>query len=172
MRIKFLVPVVILFISLASVFIVCWLAFVPCTPPGYIGPQFHGPLGPDSELVSLEEAQAGRPYLRLPPGLEPKETWMSTDAVSIIFTNGVRLDVEPAASPPDWKAIVHQTPGLKLISVRGHAGMGANPGVKWTWGRKLCYPGSVSWWENGLLLTLYSGDLSRKHLLRIAETIP
>ncbi len=100
------------------------------------------------------------------------EVKIHNQSLAIIFTNGAKLHVHQEEQPIRYAPSVDENPDLTLIIVKGHTGMGADPGTNETDGERYPYPGSVSWWENGLDIELYSDDQSLDELLRIAESIP
>lgn len=141
-------------------------------------PHFDGPL-PNGDKVSLTEAQVRVPYsIPLPQGLEIKGVWVSTTAadpaqrsVAVQFEGGLLLIIHQEAQSPDWDAVIATAPEFRKTSVNGYTGIGINPGSTEFDGRKYPHPGSVSWWVNGLEITLYSNTLPLQDLLKIAETM-
>lgn len=137
-----------------------------------------------AEKVTLSEAQARVLYtIPLPDVLASasiQEVWASTNSVApaqrsvaVIFSDGIKVIVHPAEDQsPDWDAIIADSPEFTRITIRGHPGMGTDPGVQEIRGRQYSYPGSVSWWVNGLLITIYSDTLSLGDLLKVAESVP
>lgn len=187
MKAKYIITGAILLIALTFGFLV-WYQGGQLSPvasgllEGYPKPEppsWDGPF-PFAEEVTLSESQDRMPFeISLPGYLKVQKVWASTAAVelenrslAILFTNGVELFIHQAEHPIEYVPVVNQNPQLKLIAVKGHTGMGADPGTIIGGGEEYRYPGSVSWWENGLDIELYSDDLSLDELLRIADSIP
>jgi hypothetical protein len=154
------------------------IAHIRQTLRSFFGPHLDNPLG-NGELVSLDEAQARLSFfIPLPDGFAVKEVWVSPEevasdnrAVAIQFENDLVLIIHQLANEPNWDGTGSSAPELAKISVNGHNGLGANPGIKFVAGKEYPYPGSVAWWMNGLDITLYSDTLHLEELLKIAETV-
>jgi hypothetical protein len=136
------------------------IAHIRQTLRSFFGPHLDNPLG-NGELVSLDEAQTRLSFtIPLPDGFAVREVWVSPEevasdnrAVAIQFENDLLLIIHQLANEPNWDGTVSSAPELAKISVNGHNGLGANPGIKFVAGKDYPYPGSVSWWMDGLYLS-------------------
>ena len=144
-----------------------------------LGPQITEPL-PNGIRVSFAEAQSriGRNEIPIPSGLNIRETWITNgnvdserQSVAIEFDSGILLIIHHMTTHPNWDGIISSTPELMKVSINGNTGVGANPGATHYNGKDYPYPGSVSWWMDGLYLSLYSDTLTLEELLKIAETV-
>ncbi len=143
-----------------------------------LSPQLNGPL-PNGEVVSLADAQAKTSYtIPLPEGVGIKQVWVSTNAanpseqsIAVQFNNDLLLIIHEMAKPPDWDGIIASTPEFAKIDVNGDPGIGTDPGFTRTSGKDYFHPGSVSWWVDGLNITLYSDTLLLEELLKVAQTV-
>lgn len=148
------------------------------TPAEPFSPQLVGPL-PNSEEVSLAEAQAKTSYaIPLPEAIEIKQVWVSTNAanpseqsIAVQFNSDLLLIIHEMAEPPDWEGIIASTPEFTKVDVNGNPGMGTDPGFTRSSGKDYFHPGSISWWVDGLNITLYSDTLSLEELLKVAQTV-
>lgn len=157
----------------------------------------EGPIYP-ADKMTLSEAQARVPFFIPLPTYLPNETavikevWVSTfkeardldsdryveqNSVAIVFSDGLEMIIHQTDSPSDWQAILaedaleHQPPVFRGITVNGRPGIGKNPGEQEIEGYRHPYPGSVSWWVDGLQISLYSDNLPLEELLRIATSM-
>ena len=123
---------------------------------------------PDGASVEIEEVWVSG--VQAPQGLE--ETYTELYSVALVFSDGCQMIIHQMDSPPDWDAIIaQQTPVFSEVSVNGHPGMGASPGVQEISGGQHRYPGSISWWADGLDITIYSNTLPLDELLKIANSL-
>ena len=123
---------------------------------------------PDGARVEIEEVWVSA--VQAPQGLE--ETYNELYSVAVVFSDGCQMIIHQTDSPPDWDAIIaQQTPVFSEVSVNGHAGIGASPGVQDIMGAQHRYPGSVSWAADGLHITIYSHTLPLGELLKIANSV-
>jgi hypothetical protein len=123
---------------------------------------------PDGASVEIEEVWVSA--VQAPQGLE--ETYTELYSVALVFSDGCQMIIHQMDSPPDWDAIIaQQTPVFSEVSVNGHPGMGASPGVQEISGGQHRYPGSISWWADGLDITIYSNTLPLDELLKIANSL-
>lgn len=143
-------------------------------------PEGGGPI--DGERVSLDVAQARVPWtIPLPTYLASAanltEVWVSTEEdveedrqVYLIFDNGLRISIGAEPTPPDFTTLAE--PPFQTLVVRGNPGFGKDPGVQQIEKHgEYKYPGSVTWWENGLMIHIY-GDLPMVELQKVAESMP
>lgn len=154
----------------------------PSAPDG--APPFLG-----AELVTSEEAQTRSAYhIPLPEGIAIEEVWMESKktktasngnsselptklSVAIQFENDIFLRIRPRNGQPDWDKLIEQDKDFQKISVNGIPGSGAEPGVEIYDDEAFFRRGSVSWWADNLLYTLYTDTLSLEDLLKVAETL-
>jgi hypothetical protein len=154
---------------------------------------WEGPIYP-ADKVTLSEARTRVPFT-IPvrtslPGaatVEIEEVWVSAIqapldldeenytelySVAVVFSDGCQMIIHQMDSPPDWDAIIaQQTPLFSEVSVDGHPGIGASPGVQEIMGEQHRYPGSISWWADGLEINIYSDTLPLEELLQIANSL-
>ncbi len=154
---------------------------------------WEGPIYP-ADKVALSEARISVPFtIPLPTSLpdavsvEIEEVWVSVVqapldldeevytelySVAVVFSDGCHMIIHQMDSPPDWDAIIaQQTPVFSKVTISGHAGMGTSPEVQEIMGGQHRYPGSVSWWVDGLDITIYSETLPLEELLEIANSV-
>ncbi len=151
---------------------------------------WEGPIYP-ADKVTLSEAKARVPFAipfpaRLPDAAAIEEVWVSTvqapldlgnevyverHSVAVVFSDGCQMIIHQMDSPPDWDAIIAQTPVFSKVTVNHHPGMGTSPGVQEMRGEQRPYPGSVSWWVDGLQITIYSDTLPLEEVLKIANSV-
>ena len=147
-----------------------------------------------AERVTLSEARTSVPFtIPLPTSLpdaasvEIEEVWVSAVqapldldeeiytelySVAVVFSDGCQMIIHQMDSPPDWDAIIaQQTPVFSKVTINGHPGMGTSPGVQEIMGGQHRYPGSVSWWVDGLDIAIYSETLPLEELLEIANSV-
>jgi hypothetical protein len=143
-------------------------------------PENGGPI--DGERVPLEVAQARVPWtIPLPSYLANKanltEAWVSPEEdvvedrqVYLIYDNGLRISIWPQELSPDFTALAE--PPFQTLVVHGNPGRGTDPGIQQIEKHgEHKYPGSVTWWENGLILNIY-GDFPLEELQKVAESMP
>lgn len=141
-------------------------------------PESGGPI--DGEKVSLDVAKARIPWtVPLPTykvsNADLVEVWVSgeNDApkerqIYLIYADGLEISIWPEAQSPDfssWEAPFH------AVKVKGISGVGTEPGVQKVEDEEQKYPGSVTWWQNGLVINIY-GDFPLTELLKVAESMP
>ncbi|NIN66403.1 MAG: hypothetical protein GTO63_17275 [Anaerolineae bacterium] len=154
---------------------------------------WEGPIYP-ADKVTLSEARTRVPFaIPLPTSLrdarsvEIEEVWVSAvqapldldeeiytelTSVAVVFSDGCQMIIHQMDSPPDWDAIIaQQTPVFSKVTINDHPGMGTSPGVQEIMGGQHRYPGSVSWWVDGLEITIYSETLPLEELLEIANSV-
>jgi len=135
----------------------------------------------EGEKVALEVAQARLPWsIPLPShtisSATLTETWVSFENFNpadrqlyLIYSNGLRISIWHEPVPLDfstWEA------PFRTVTVKGITGIGKDPGTQYVEGYgENRYPGSVTWWENGLLITIY-GEFPAEQLIQVAESMP
>ena len=133
--------------------------------------------------VSLGEAIARSPYtLPIPEvsaaGEGPSNIWVSgmgsqseSHQVYLVYDSGMRVSVSgqpPAIDYREW-----EMESFRPASVRGIPASGKDAEVKTTEaGEGVSAPASLSWWVNGVYISVYHPRMSMDDLLEIAETIP
>lgn len=137
-----------------------------------------GPI--DGEKVSMDVAQARLPWtIPLPTfqigNTQLGEVWVSHEDIApqerqvyLIYANGLEISIWPEAQSPDfssWEAPFH------AVKVKGISGVGTEPGVQKIEDEEQKYPGSITWWQNGLVINIY-GDFPLAELLKVAESMP
>jgi len=98
--------------------------------------------------------------------------WNQRDRqVYLVYSNGIEISIWPQSLAPDYAAAVE--PPFKLVNVRGASGLGKEAGVQQIEGHgENEYPASVTWWEYGLVVNIYSYSHSLDQLIAIAESMP
>ncbi len=133
--------------------------------------------------VTLEVAQQRTPYV-LPVPTETitqatlKEAWVSLDSVPaefrqayLIYSNGLRVSIGGRPDPIDFDSF--KDPSFQAIRINGIPGSGKDPGTaQLEIGGQVAVPGSVSWWINGVWISIYHDNMSMAQLLRVAESMP
>lgn len=142
-------------------------------------PEGGGPIV--GEKVPFEVAQARIPWtIPLPrhtiSNAELVEVWVSNEniplqgrQVYLIYSNGLEISIWPEEIQPDFS---NEEPPFQGLTVNGKPATGKDPGVAQVEGHgEVSYPGSVSWWTNGLSIHIY-GDFPMAELLKVAESMP
>jgi len=135
------------------------------------------------DRVTLAEAQARLSWsIPLPSETlgesELVEAWVSPAdwdvrdrQVYLIYGSGIEISIWGQSLAPDYAAALE--PPFRLVNVRGTLGLGKEAGVQQIEGHgEHEYPASVTWWERGLVVNLYSFSYSLAELIAVAESMP
>lgn len=144
-------------------------------------PLSEGPIVGDR--ATLEDAQARLSWNIPLPSItwgesQLIEVWvspanwdMSDRQVYLIYSNGLEISIWGQSLAPDYAAALE--PPFRLVNVRGTSGLGKEAGVQQIEGHgEHEYPASVTWWERGLVINIYSYSHSLDQLIAVAESMP
>lgn len=124
---------------------------------------------PESAALEIGEVWVSGSQVPLDLG---EEVYRELHSVAVVFTNGCQMIIHQMDSPPDWDGVIaQQSPIFSNVTVDGRPGMGTSPGVQEITGGQHRYPGSVSWWADGLQITIYSDSLPLEELVKIANSV-
>jgi hypothetical protein len=164
---------------------------------GYVPVLAWDPEGPiPGEKVTLDEARRRVPFEIPVPGYLPGEaalvevyasaidTPREMRQAALVYANGIYIMMHYEEMALSYDSSVREHPDIfKPVDVRGHAGVGAEPGLERSCVRKApseeweCQdgpglrPGLVEWQAGGLVVAIYSYDYPLAELLRVAESM-
>lgn len=150
--------------------------------PRPVGPPDGAPIFGDK--VPLEVARARTRYTIPIPAdtataAELTEVWVSPEAdspgyqqVYLIYSNGLEMSIGGrTAYPMDFTSLTY--PPFQAITVKGAPRRANDPFVTQTKYRgEVKGRGTVSWWVNGVWISIRHRELSMDQLLRVAESMP
>ena len=147
-----------------------------------------GPPIPGGDKVTLEEARRRTPYtIPIPPrsaaGADIEEIWATEEdtrpeakMVRIVYSNGLEIAVYAREEELDLHKPSLVDDVFSTTTVRGIKASGTDAFVDRIdlgEGEFATYnvPGSVSWWVNDVIITLYHPTLTLRELEKIAEAM-
>ena len=139
-------------------------------------PAFSGPI--DGDQVSLDEARRRIDYSISAPeesvvGAELQEVWVTDELgqVYLIYANDLQVSMSGHPELIDYSELADDP--FKATVVRGSAAIGKDTTLrKLSSGEYLRIKARLSWWVNGVDITIYHKSLSMDELKTIAETMP
>lgn len=108
-----------------------------------------------------------------PPGAAEAEP----PGATVVYENGLRLKAFPTEFSKEQSAenaqqLIDQSGGkYSNITVHGLPGYGVGPNIVKVGDQEVQNPGTVSWWEDGVIYSVIGEGIELEELLEIAESV-